>query len=63
MGESYSGGKGMGSGGTKSMHDGLTKKRCPPTDASMDLTKRSVNEDATRSGTTATPKSLGPRTA
>jgi hypothetical protein len=62
MAEDYSGGKGMG-GGTKSLHDGLHKKRCPPTDSSMDLTKRSVNEDATRGSTAATPKTLGPRAA
>lgn len=62
MGENYSGGKGMG-GGTKSMHDGLTKKSCPPTDSSMDLTKTSVNEGAVRDGSAKSPRTLGPRAA
>lgn len=55
-------GPGKGSG-TKSLYDGLTTKRCPPTDASMDLTKASVNDGAVRSESGKSSKTIGPRTA
>lgn len=59
---------GEGSSGSgnnnKSLHAGLTKKRCPPVDTSMtSLSKTSVDSDATRSATAPSPKTLGPRTA
>jgi hypothetical protein len=56
-----------GYGGKKNLHgsilDGMTKKTPPFEDSSTKLKGRSVDAEATRGTTAATPKSLGPRTA
>lgn len=43
--------------------DGMTNKSPPSTDKSMTPKGGSVNDEATRTGTAKTPKTLGPRTA
>lgn len=50
-------------GAQTSLHKGLTRKRLHCYDSSMDLTKKSVNDEAVRTGTAPTPKTLGPRSA
>lgn len=59
--------QGDGSGSMKSdtsIHQKGMRDRSPqPVDKSMRLGKASVNDDATRSGTAPTPKSLGERCA
>ena len=54
----------MSKGGKGYLHEGMTPKS-PPQQAKGDpkLPKTSVAQDATRSGTAPTPKSLGGRSA
>lgn len=50
-------------GAQTSLYKGLTRKRVKCCDSSMDLTKKSVNDEAVRAATAPTPKTLGPRAA
>ena len=54
---------GASTGAMSNMHAGMTRKNPPGVDKSMSCGKGSVNQDATRSGTAPTPKTLGPRDA
>ena len=61
--KSPSGSTGM-KGRNMNMLKGLTRKSPPGVDSSMKpMTKRSVDEDAMRSGVAPTPRTLGPRDA
>lgn len=51
----------MKSGGN--MHAGMRNKSPSASDKSTQLPGKSIDKDPTRSGTAATPKTLGPRTA
>ncbi len=47
----------------KGLLKGLTKKSPSPPDGKITKMSASVNNETTRSGTAATPKTLGPREA
>ncbi len=49
--------------GSGNLHGGLTNRNPKPPVDEVKPKGASVDSDATRSGTAATPKSLGPRTA
>ena len=58
--------QGSGSGSmaaTTDLHKGLSTKSPAGVDKSMKCGKGHVDDDATRSSTAATPKTLGPRSA
>lgn len=50
-------------GGSKNLHEGMTRKSPPGVDASMKPKGGSVNGAATRDGVAKTPRTLGPRNA
>jgi len=52
----------MKNGGKGYMHQGM-KRTNPPGDSGMRPPKGHVNDDTTRSGTAAHPRTLGPREA
>ena len=60
--KSPSGSTGM-SGKSQNLHSGLSRKAPKGVDASMSPKGGSVNSDATRSGTAASPRTIGPRDA